>query len=266
MKSRRIATAVLAAASLAVVGADVLAPESYSHQDRLTANASPSPRSPLGRDELGRDRFSRLLFATRMSLGCAAAAALAATAGAALAGVAAGFGPRLIDEGLSGGIDLFLSVPWLFLLLTLRSLLPLNAPPWSSALLTFALLAGTGWPFGARVIRARVRDLRRSPWIVHARACGCREDRLLVRHVLPSLRPALVAQYWTLVPIFILAEANLSVLGLGFAEPLPSWGGLLGELRRVHRVAEAPWLLAPAVLMVAVVASLHTVLSEKTRG
>ena len=86
---------------------------------------------------------------------------------------------------------------------------------------------------------------------------GCGGWRLLWFHFLPNLKPVLTAQFWILVPVFLLTEANLGVLGLGVAEPMPSWGNLLSELQNYQRIPEAPWILAPAALLVAVVASLH---------
>jgi peptide/nickel transport system permease protein len=65
------------------------------------------------------------------------------------------------------------------------------------------------------------------------------------------------------VPVFILAEANLGLLGLGVAEPLPSWGGLLRELEDYPAILENPWMLAPLVLLVLVVGSLQSVLSKE---
>ena len=63
-----------------------------------------------------------------------------------------------------------------------------------------------------------------------ARAAGVSKQRLLCVHVMPNLWPVLLTQFWIAVPVFILAEANLSLLGLGVAEPLPSLGSLLREM------------------------------------
>ena len=71
----------------------------------------------------------------------------------------------------------------------------------------------------------------------------------------------LSAQFWILVPVFLLSEANLGMLGLGVTEPMPSWGGMFAELQNYQRIPEAPWVLSPAVLLALVVASLHFVVS-----
>ncbi len=254
---RFMALCVLAIVAVAALTADVIARHDYATQFREHASEPPSRTFPLGTDELGRDRFSRLLYGTRVSLLLAPVTALLATGIAAAVGVAAGYMGGWVDRAASGCVDLFLSLPWLFVLLTLRALLPLNISSWESLAATFLLLGLVGWASGARVVRASVVGLRDSAPILHARACGCGGRRLFWFHVLPNLQPVLSAQFWILVPSFLLTEANLGVLGLGVAEPMPSWGNLLSELQNYQRIPEAPWILAPAALLVAVVASLH---------
>jgi ABC-type dipeptide/oligopeptide/nickel transport system permease subunit len=262
---RTIAVSILALVAGLMLGADLLAPHDYSVQFREHANEPPSRSFPLGTDELGRDRLSRLLEGSRVSLLCASAAALIATAMAAAAGLVAGYFGGWVDEGASALIDLFLSLPWLFALLTLRALLPLNITPWTSIGATFLLLAAVGWASGARVVRAAVAGMRNTGSILHARAYGCRVGRLLWFHILPNLRPVLWAQFWILVPVFLLTEANLGLLGLGITEPVPSWGNMLAELQNYQQIPESPWILAPALLLILVVASLHFVVSGSRR-
>ena len=262
MRALRIAAVlVLMAVTAASLLAGLLAPHPYSMQYREHANEPPSRSFPLGTDELGRDRLSRLLYASRVSLLCAPAAALAATFIGAAAGVVAGYAGGWVDAAARAVTDLFLSLPWLFALLTLRALLPLNVSPWTSLAATFALLALVGWASGARLVRASVVALRNAESILHARAYGCSRWRLLWFHIMPNLRPVLSAQFWILVPVFLLSEANLGVLGLGIAEPMPSWGNMLSELQNYPRVVEAPFILAPAALLFLVVGSLHFVIS-----
>ena len=104
---------------------------------------------------------------------------------------------------------------------------------------------------------------RTSASVLQARAYGCSNGRVLWVHIVPNLKPVLAAQFWILVPVFLLTEANLGALGLGVAEPMPSWGNMLAELQNYQRIAEAPWILAPALLLLLVVASLHFVVSRK---
>ncbi len=260
---RILACAILLLAVGLSIGTDWLAPHNYAIQFREHADEPPSRAFPLGTDELGRDRLSRLLAASRVSFLCALAAAVIATLLAATAGLAGGYFGGWIDTILGAVTDLFLSLPWLFFLLTLRALLPLNISPSTSLAATFLALACFGWPFGARVVRAGTANLRDSGPVLHARAYGCRSSRLLWRHVLPNLRPIISAQFWILIPVFLLTEANLGVLGLGIMEPIPSLGNMLVELQNYQKIADAPWILAPAVLLVLVIGSLHFVVSER---
>lgn len=258
---RIIAVCILVLVAVLALGADFFAPYDYAVQFREHANEPPSRMFPLGTDELGRDRFSRLLYGSRVSLICAPAAALIATAIAAAIGLVAGYFGGWVDEAASAVTDLFLSLPWLFVLLTLRALLPLNVPPWVSIATLFVLLAAVGWASGVRVVRASVARMRNAGSILHATACGCSRWRVLWVQLLPHLRPVLSAQFWLLVPVCLLTEANLGVLGLGITEPMPSWGNMLAELQNYQRVPESPWILTPGLLLFLVVASLHCLVS-----
>ena len=160
-----------------------------------------------------------------------------------------------------GVADLFLSMPWLFLLLAVRAMLPLNVAPITSVAVTFLLLGLLGWAASARVLCASARDLRNSDFVLQARASGVRGLRLLAIHVVPNLKPVLLAQFWISIPIFIISEANLGILGLGVAEPLPSWGSLLRELESFTSFGFEAWKLVPLVLLVLVVSSFQIVLS-----
>jgi peptide/nickel transport system permease protein len=98
-----------------------------------------------------------------------------------------------------------------------------------------------------------------------ARASGCGGFRLAWRHLAPHLAPLAMAQFMVATPAFLLAEANLGLLGLGIPEPLPSWGNLLRELENPAAVAANPWMLAPAFALVAVVGGFHLLSADKYR-
>jgi ABC-type dipeptide/oligopeptide/nickel transport system permease subunit len=257
------AIAFLVLTAIACMLAPLLAPASYAHQYRDIPDAAPSHQHLLGTDDLGRDRLARLLYGTRVSLILAPSAALLSSLLAALIGGAAGFAGGWFARCVMAATDLFLSLPWLFLLITVRALLPLNTPPMTSAIITFALLGGLGWAAAARVVCADARTLSNSDFVLLARASGNGGFVLLWRHILPNLMPVLLAQFWISVPVFILAEANLGILGLGVAEPLPSWGSLLRELESFSVFAPHPWQFMPLVLLVLVVSCFHLALQKQ---
>ena len=256
---RAIAAAVLLSIFLCSLFAELVAPEAYETQFREAPNATPDSRFLLGTDELGRDRLSRLVYGTRISLLLAPAAALLSTAVAALTGGLAGYLGGWLEKLILAAADLFLSLPWLFLLLTARAMLPLNVSPLVSVAVTFILLGLLGWAGPARIVCAGARSLRESDFLLAARAFGCSKAALFIMHVVPNLRPILYAQFWVSIPLFILSEANLGLLGLGIAEPMPSWGNLLRELENYPAVLDNPWMLAPAGLLVLVVSCFQLV-------
>jgi len=261
-RTRRAATLVLLLLFAGALAADLVARAPYGLQDRDHLSVAPCARFPLGTDELGRDRFSRLVYGSRVSLLLAPAAALLSLVISALMGILAGHWGGWRERTILAGTDLVLSLPWLFLVLTIRALLPLNVSPWLSVVITFALLGMLGWAAAARVIHAGVRSLRSADFVLQARACGCPPRRLMLAHILPNLKPLLFAQFWILVPAFLLSEANLGLLGLGVAEPLPSLGSLLREMENLPALASSPWLLAPAVLLLLVMSCFQVVFSK----
>jgi peptide/nickel transport system permease protein len=260
---RKMAWLILMLVTGVSLAANWLAPAGYARQYRETVNAPPSRDHWLGTDEIGRDRFARVLYGTRISLLLAPAAALLSTLVAALVGGVAGYVGGIWARVAMGVTDLFLSLPWLFLLITVRALMPLNVSPLVSVLVTFLLLGLLGWTSSARVLCATARSFRNSDFVRQARASGIQGGRLFWVHVMPNLRPALYAQFWISIPAFILSEANLSILGLGVAEPMPSWGSLLKELEGLVSIGEERWKFVPLILLVVVVTSFQLVLSKQ---
>ena len=260
---RQFACVLLLAIAVASLAAEILAPADYATQFRdELPNAAPTKQHWLGTDDLGRDRFSRILYGTRVSLLLAPTAALLSTFLAALIGTLAGYLGGLWEKLAMAGADLFLSLPWLFLLLMVRAMLPLNVSAFTSVTVTFLLLGLLGWAASARVLCTGARAIRNSDFVLLARASGVSRARLLMLHVLPNLKPVLLAQFWISIPVFILSEANLGILGLGVAEPLPSWGSLLRELESFANFSGEYWRLVPLVLLVITVTSFQLILSR----
>jgi ABC-type dipeptide/oligopeptide/nickel transport system permease subunit len=233
---------------------------SSATQFRELPNAAPSSAHLLGTDGLGRDLFTRLIYGTRVSLLLAPAAALLSTLIAGLFGSLAGLTGGWCERAILGAADLSMALPLLFVLLALRAALPLDLSPIISVVTTFVLLGFLGWPSSLRVVWAASKSMRDSDFLLLARASGCGQWRIILRHVMPNLRPVLLAQFWISVPVFVLTEATLSMLGLGVIEPMPSWGNLLRGLEDFSAVGANPWTLAPLVVLILVVGCFQLIL------
>src|SRR5271163_987324 len=260
---RTAAGAVLLLVVSLSLAANWMAPAGYATQYREAADSAPSRQHWLGTDDIGRDRFARVLYGTRISLLLAPAAALLSTLMAALIGGLAGYLGGIWVKTAMAVTDLFMSLPWLFLLITARALMPLNVSPLVSVLVTFLLLGLLGWTAAARVLCTTAGSLRTSDFVRQARAAGLPGQRLFWIHVVPNLKPVLYAQFWISIPVFILSEANLGILGLGVAEPMPSWGSLLKELEGLVSIGEEPWKFVPLILLVVVLTSFQLLLADE---
>ena len=260
---QKVAVSILCGIFVSMALATFLLPAHYARQYRDIPNATPSSAHPLGTDALGRDSLSRLLYGTRVSLLLAPAAALLSTLIAAFLGSVAGLLGGWFERIVLAATDLSLALPWLFLLLVVRAILPLDVPPLVSVVIAFLMMGLLGWQASVRVICAAARGVRDSDFLLLARSTGCKPARLVWRHVAPNLRPLFFAQFFISIPLFILTEANLSILGLGVMEPMPSWGNLMRGFEDFSVLAANPWRLVPLVLLVIVVMCFQLVLPQQ---
>ncbi|SRR5579859_4936927 len=211
----------------------------------------------LGADGFGRDQFSRLLYGGRVSLFAGfLAAALSVLLGLGL-GAAAGFYGGRIDDVIMRVADVFIVVPWFYLLLAIRAVLPLQIEPPVAFLLVVATIGTIGWGRPARLVRGVVLSGRERNFVLAARGFGASNFYLLRRHILPSTWGVVLTQMAVLIPQFILAEVILSFFGLGIGEPVPSWGNMLAYAQQYHILVSYWWMLLPGLAPVPVFLAYH---------
>jgi peptide/nickel transport system permease protein len=227
------------------------------------ADPAAGPWLPLGGDPVGRDVFARLLYGGRLSLGVA----LASTAGAlllgSLAGGWAGFRGGRTDAVLMAVADFVFVLPAIYVVLAFRASLPLvlSVPEVFWALTVVLALAG--WPVTARGVRGIIASERRREYAEAAYAMGASPLRILLRHLVPACTGFLLVTGLMMVPAFILTEATLALVGLGFPLPTATWGAMLREGWEGGPPFEAPGLLAPGAAIVFTVLGLHLAVVDR---
>ena len=203
----------------------------------------------LGTDRFGRDQLSRLLYGGQISVLAGVLATSLSLLIGMLAGCLAGFFGRLTDRVLMIGVELFLALPWLYLLLGVRAMLPLHLEPAQAFLLVAGVIGLIGWAKPARMVRGIVLSAKERNYVLAARGFGASGPYLLRRHILPETYGVLLTQATLLLPQYILAEVTLSFLGIGIAEPVPSWGNMLGALQEYNVLVSYWWMFAPALAL-----------------
>ncbi len=214
---------------------------------RLVSVDPPCRLYLLGGDKLGRDVFSRLLYGARYSVGVGIIGTIVTFfIGAIVGGVSGYFGGR-VDTLTMRLVEILMSIPTFYLLLSLRAVFPLEMTSGQIFLMIVFILSFLGWAGLARVVRGMVLSIREREFVLAARTYGAGTFRILRRHVLPNTYYYLIVSATLSIPAYILGEAALSLLGLGIQEPEPSWGNMLSEVRNINVLSSFPWMLSPGV-------------------
>jgi peptide/nickel transport system permease protein len=204
----------------------VFAPIPYSPTDRSRDNPvslqAPDSVHYFGTDEDGADVLSRMIHACRIALAIGLMSTGIALAIGILYGGVMGFFGGWLDIAMMRFLEMFESIPSLFLLLMVVAFFGRNI------YLIMIVIGLTSWPGFARYLRAEFLKLRNQDYVQAAQAAGLSLWSVLFRHMLPNgVAPLLVAASFSIASA-ILAEATLSFLGLGLIDE-PSWGGMLNQ-------------------------------------
>jgi oligopeptide transport system permease protein len=213
----------LGALALIVIIGPWLSPYGEVQQNLAEAFAHPNRAHWFGQDALGRDLLTRVLYGGRISLAVGLAGALVSLLIGVSIGAVAGYCGGLTERLIMRGIDILYGVP---LLLVVIGLMVLLQPGLQNVFIALGLVY---WLEMARVVRARVAELRRREFVLALRALGAGPLRIIFRHMLPNTAGVVIVTATFMVPQAIFAESFLSFLGLGVTVPQASWGTLAAE-------------------------------------
>jgi len=204
----------------------------------------------LGTDGYGRDQFSRLLYGGRTSLGAGLLATGLSLGLGLIFGCLAGYFGSWVDDVIMRGAELFMALPWIYLLFAVRAFLPLSLDARQAFLLLIGVIGLTGWARPSRLIRGVILSAKQRNYVIAARWFGASSLSIVRRHILPEVSSVALTQAALLVPQYILAEVTFSFLGLGVGEPEPSWGNMLASLQTYEVLTTHWWMLASGLALV----------------
>lgn len=242
-----MAVSALVALTLIALGS-VLAPW-LTPYDPLAQNLQavqqlPSGAHWLGTDSLGRDVLSRLMWGGQPSLaGALVATVVYATLGVTF-GLMAGYSSGTLDRWISSAVDILMSLPGIVIMFAVIAVFDNSL---TAAMVTLGVFASGG---PVRVVRAVTRSTKEELYVSAARVTGISTGRIMLRHIAPRLVGPVVVQVSLFAGIALVVQSGLGFLGLGVAEPNPSWGGMVAEAARL--LITFPWLLVPSGGIIAV--------------
>jgi peptide/nickel transport system permease protein len=252
---RRETAGVVGLAILVVfIALALLAPLLFSSNELKVTEATggtlqgPNGTYWLGTDETGRSVLALLVWGTRVSLLVGFAATVISMAIGTIVGIASGHFGTWVGAILERLTDWFLVIPFLPLAIALSTVLG------ASLVNVIVVIGVTSWPGTARLVRAQTLSVEARPYLERARVLGGGHWHQMSRHVLPHVRPLVLANTTLPVAIAILSETTLSFLGLG--DPFRvSWGSMLDDAFGAGAISSGAWwyTMPPGVCVVVVV-------------
>ncbi|MBI5025975.1 MAG: ABC transporter permease [Nitrospirae bacterium] len=253
----KIAIVLLLVIAASSISAPLLTPYDPLKIDLYNLKKPPSLEHPFGTDNKGRDVLSRVLYGGRFSLGISLFAGVLSLFVGLCIGLLSGYYGGKIDMAFMMVVDLVLAFPSLLLAIGISVLLP---PGVYTVIIAISLV---GWASFARLIRGYVLRLKESPFIDAARAIGCTNRRILIKHILPNCLPLSFVVLGVKLGGYILTESALSFLGLGVQPPMPSWGSMI-SLNRVY-ITSAPAMVIFSGLAIVLTAFCFNVIGDALR-
>ncbi len=232
-------------------------PETTDPTLQTLRDRAPSARHWLGTDEIGRDVLAGIIHGTRYALSIGFIAMGIALAIGILLGALAGYYGGVVDIVISRLIELVLTLPTFFLIITVVAMVQQG-----SIWLIMAMIGATGWTGIARFVRGEVLRVRAMEYVTAAQALGYSVGRIILRHILPNaLAPVLVAAAFGIANA-VLIESALSFLGFGVPPTVVTWGSMLAKARGT---VTTWWLVVFPGLMIFLTVAAYNLIGDALR-
>lgn len=201
--------------------------------------ASPSAEHILGTDSLGRDVFSRLVYGARVTMMVALLAVSISTLIGTFVGLITGYFGKIIDAVFMRIVDIVISFPVLFLLISISTIMD------PSIWIVILAIGFVSWTSTARLVRAEVLRVKELDYVLASHAVGSKNMKIILKHILPNILAPIMVQVTIGTAQAILMEASLSFLGVGVQQPTPSWGNMLMDAQKLLVLRDMPWIWIP---------------------
>ncbi|MFC1512011.1 ABC transporter permease [Candidatus Latescibacterota bacterium] len=236
-RNATIGFAIVAVFVFTALLAPLIAPSDPYAIDLSLKELSPSLQNPFGTDSLGRDVFSRVVYGTRISLKVGIIAMAISLFIGAILGALSGYFGGMLDTIIMRMTDVFMALPAALLALAVMAIF--ENPSVNKIFIVLGLI---GWTTIARLVRARVMELKNEEFVVASIALGYGWSRVLFWHVMPNALAPVIVAVTIGIAGNILTEAWLSFLGLGAEPHIPSWGRMITEGQAYLATASKPWI------------------------
>lgn len=223
----------------------LLSPYGYNDRSALV-KAAPSLKHWFGTDYIGRDVLTRVMVGGRISIAVGVVSVVISVVVGTLVGSIAGYYGGKIDYFLMAFTDIFLSIPFLPIVILMGSMLSdLKVNPNMRIVALMFMLGLLSWPSIARLVRGEILSLREQEFMQATESLGLKDTRKIIKHLIPNVIPTIIVNATLGVASAILTESALSYLGMGVVEPTPSWGNMISASNKAIDLQKRPWLWMP---------------------
>jgi peptide/nickel transport system permease protein len=245
-----VGLSIILIAIFVAVAAPLVTPYEPTKPSRASLQPPGELDHPLGTDVLGRDMLSRIIYGSRISLRIGFLSVGIGVLAGLLLGLSGGYYGGWLDNFLVMIIDAMLAFPGILLAMAIVSVL-------GASLRNVMIAVGvSSIPRYARLVRGSVLSAREQLYVDSARVIGCKDSRIILRHIVPNVVGPILVMATLSVPTAILSAAGLSFLGLGAQPPTPEWGLMVSEGRKYLR--HAWWVpTVPGVAIMITVLSIN---------